>query len=528
MKTKIGIIKSKPSCLYDRILFFLQKITDVEIVKDDFSFENIKFVLCPVITEKDELYVYKVIKRGAVPVIVSDSYILRYENNFDYSKFSFRIGANPAEILSLENLLLITDYNYNRIVCEGQKFLESIEIKNFKTSKQRIIKFKDYPVMDNEGCLLSDRNLFIAFWKYLGVQYTKDGDRKIIIYGAGKFLKRLYSYVANIVDGPNILGVVDDSATEKIDTEYYSIYPPTFFTQQDFSTVLIATDTIFDLLAEKCKKTYGNNVDILNYKEIVKITDSKVNIKPEEFFDVSFVSNKKELQVKQKLQGIVVCVGYSDFLSWTLPYNIENFDKFVVVTSSEDIKTQEIAEKYGAELAISDCYKDNGNPFNKGKMLNVGFSKLDPNSWVLLTDADVLFRKHLQKRLFSRLLNTDFLYYALRLNTPSMNREKWIKSYYSNELVAEQLRFSNPSEERMPWGYFQLFHPSASCLAKFANNNYYSENYPTAGEVDYVFQEQWKNEYKILLPETVIHIEHGSLGTNWKGRKSVLIQKKKI
>ena len=72
-------------------------------------------------------------------------------------------------------------------------------------------------------------------------------------------------------------------------------------------------------------------------------------------------STNKSLHMR-KLEAVTVCVDYGDFLAQTLPGNMEHFDRYVIVTSSDDKETQDVARKYGAVLVI---YED----FQKGKFL---------------------------------------------------------------------------------------------------------------------------------------------------------------
>ncbi len=44
------------------------------------------------------------------------------------------------------------------------------------------------------------------------------------------------------------------------------------------------------------------------------------------------------------INGVTVCVDYSDYLSLTLEYNRHHFDNFAVVTASSDRATKELAK----------------------------------------------------------------------------------------------------------------------------------------------------------------------------------------
>jgi hypothetical protein len=56
-----------------------------------------------------------------------------------------------------------------------------------------------------------------------------------------------------------------------------------------------------------------------------------------------------------KLEAVIVCDQYSDFLRCTLPHNKTLFDRIVVVTSPEDRATQKICEFYHVECVKTDA-----------------------------------------------------------------------------------------------------------------------------------------------------------------------------
>jgi len=221
----------------------------------------------------------------------------------------------------------------------------------------------------------------------------------------------------------------------------------------------------------------------------------------------------------KKLEAVVVCVGFADFLDLTLPWNMKHFDKYVVVTSSEDKDTQEVAKKYGATIVISDRYKENGAKFNKGKLVNDAMKVLDYDDWVLFTDVDILLPTNLREEFNKRIWNPGILYYASRLHTPPFGVYEWVTEYQKNEALAKTLKFCDPNTNQKPWGYFQLFNCRAQVL-KGKGRNVCSEDFTSAGGIDKHFEELWPPSRQALAPFSIIHMAHGPMGGNWTGRKS--------
>lgn len=145
---------------------------------------------------------------------------------------------------------------------------------------------------------------------------------------------------------------------------------------------------------------------------------------------------------------VMVCSGYADKLAKTLPLNVSQADKIIVVTEESDTKTIELCKKYGAECIISNKRNHNGGIFNKGAMLNEGIEAAKKyNKWVLLTDADMVFPTGFKARIVNEILNPGTLYYAERVHI----KEEEIKKYYIDPVLLKRVASVDPSMNRKPW-----------------------------------------------------------------------------
>jgi hypothetical protein len=221
----------------------------------------------------------------------------------------------------------------------------------------------------------------------------------------------------------------------------------------------------------------------------------------------------------RKIEAAMVCVGYGDMLARTLPRNRDLFETVAIATTEDDQETQRVAKANGARVAISDRIHDHEAAFNKGCMLNDALAALDADDWLLVTDADILFLPDWRERWRRRLFHRDALYYATRVDLPETDTDDWLRMFDRQPAILGKRPFRMPGRNRMPWGYFQLFH-TESFVLRNRQRVWYPETFPHAAEVDYAFQELWPETMKILLPELLGHVPHGPEGVNWHGRKS--------
>ncbi len=238
-----------------------------------------------------------------------------------------------------------------------------------------------------------------------------------------------------------------------------------------------------------------------------------------------------------KIECVIVCKDYSDFLEHTLPENIQQVDDIVVVTTPEDTKTHKVCAKYSVQCIQTSCFTDNGDTFNKARAINLGISNLKRNDWLLHIDADIVLCKDFRRLLMKAHLDTKNIYGADRMNV--YGYESWMKlkplldNHWNARWFADPgfchqkdatkdidmrlgARIIHNEHGYLPIGFFQLWHTSAG--------KGYNHRLGEAAGSDIVFPAQWPRNRRILLPDvTVYHLDseetHG-IGTNWKGRKS--------
>ena len=231
------------------------------------------------------------------------------------------------------------------------------------------------------------------------------------------------------------------------------------------------------------------------------------------------------------LEGVIVCVNYSDFLAHTLPYNKTMFNKLVVVTDTKDINTKKLCEYHHVECVQTDAFYDNGDTFNKGKAINVGLSKLTMSDWVVQLDADI-YLPPLTRQILDRIeLDSKTIYGIDRLMCPDY--KSWIEFIENPKPIQEAYIYIHPtafpvgvriaeymSKGYEPIGYFQMWNPKATGIFT------YPDKHGKADRTDVLHAKQFTRLKRQLIPELLcIHLESegltiGNMGKNWNGRKT--------
>lgn len=229
----------------------------------------------------------------------------------------------------------------------------------------------------------------------------------------------------------------------------------------------------------------------------------------------------------KKVEAVVTCVGYADFLNWTLPFNKQHFDRLVVVTSPEDLETQRICSYWHVECVLTDAFYESGG-FNKGAGINVGLDKLEKDGWVIHFDADIYLPPRTREILTLLPLDETSLYGIDRMNCQGFeNFIKYLENpddIHGNDGFLRLAQFSLGSrllnlarDGYVPIGYFQMWCPLKSGV------NTYPDFHTGADRTDTLFVYNWTREKRALIPELIcIHLEseEAPMGINWKGRKS--------
>jgi hypothetical protein len=227
-----------------------------------------------------------------------------------------------------------------------------------------------------------------------------------------------------------------------------------------------------------------------------------------------------------KMEAVVVCDGYADFLCHTLPHNKFLFDKIVVVTSYEDKATRKLCEYLHVECIPTDVLKSRHGVFCKGAGINVGLAALDKDAWVVHLDADIYLPPQTRILLENAALDKSFVYGCDRfivrgrkawddfIEKPVLQHENecWI---HLNAFPLGTRVMHRSTGGFVPIGFFQLWHPKTSGVST------YPEGHTSAGREDTLFLAPWPRSKRGFIPELIVyHLESDDArnAANWGGR----------
>ena len=203
------------------------------------------------------------------------------------------------------------------------------------------------------------------------------------------------------------------------------------------------------------------------------------------------------------MNAIITCVDFSDLLAVTLPYNRHHFARVVVVTTTTDYQTHEVAVSNHATPFATDAFYDNGAMFAKYRALEQGLDFLGREGWLAIMDVDVLWPKNAHHDYQHGCLYTPkrrMLKDLSELAAGVPAEEKWTQYPYYHYLLE--------------WsGYTQIFHTSDPALGP---PPWHETDWIHAGGGDSFFQMKWPADKKLRPSWDCLHL--GDAGTNWTGR----------
>lgn len=193
---------------------------------------------------------------------------------------------------------------------------------------------------------------------------------------------------------------------------------------------------------------------------------------------------------------LIVSVDYSDYLSQTLKHNSMQFTDTIVITSPNDLETQNVCKNYAIKFITTDAFWKNNSIFNKAAALNEGLLHVR-TEFICTVDADTILpniRPALER------LDRNYLY--------GLNRVVYLTQ---NDFLSDRGENRHMPKDYII-GFFQLFSRESPYFP-----GGFSEDYLNAGHYDIEFTSYWPlHKRRHIVNEPAKHI--GERGKNWHGR----------
>jgi len=245
----------------------------------------------------------------------------------------------------------------------------------------------------------------------------------------------------------------------------------------------------------------------------------------------------------EPIHGVVVSVGYDDYLDVALTHNRALFGHCCVVTSPEDKASQRVAGKHNCTLVITDDGKGPEGKFNKGLLIERGIQQLPDNGWRIHFDADIVLPANARKCLGTALYDREAIYGADRMNVVDADAWQallatgWASSgfdkhhflTYSINRAELGSRLVYGELGWVPIGFLQIWHSSME-FSDIYRTRPYATGSSSAAHDDVQFALRWDRKKRILIPELIVaHLLTSDCthGKNWRGRKTARFDPKR-
>lgn len=187
--------------------------------------------------------------------------------------------------------------------------------------------------------------------------------------------------------------------------------------------------------------------------------------------------------MNRKIELIVVCKNYSDFLQITLPLNKKHFDNIVIVTADDDIDTQNLCKKHNVNFIIYNDFFKNNAKFNFGGARSYGLQNLRFRDWVIFLDSDIIMPNNFRELLDINNIDINKFYGSYRRFIPTYKD-------YNDFINGIKDKECFESIDGTGCGFFQCINLNSDIARYHGINNLYKDSY-SAEEVDINFLKLW-------------------------------------
>lgn len=199
------------------------------------------------------------------------------------------------------------------------------------------------------------------------------------------------------------------------------------------------------------------------------------------------------------IHGLTVCVNYADFFRRSIARWMDGLASLTVVTTPEDVETQELATTHGARVFVTDLFTRDGAAFNKGRAMEAARREMPWSDWILFFDSDVVPPAGWSRKLT---LRPGSLYGGYRFDATDGDAD----------LGQPRCAHDVPGV-----GYFQLFHASDPAVRVADGEPLLDTHWRHGGNYDNRFMDRWRSR-RMKVQEVPFRLAHIGERENWFGR----------
>ena len=216
-----------------------------------------------------------------------------------------------------------------------------------------------------------------------------------------------------------------------------------------------------------------------------------------------------------RIDAIVVCIHYDDFLALTLERTLATFERVVVVSAAHDEATRALCTRAGVRCVLSERAQFRGLAFNLPALINDGYRALAPAGWVCKLDPDIHLPENAAAALAASLDDPELLWGSRRYFCASKARFEAFEQTRDPALLEPPYELGDDV-----LGFLQLWNVRASALADRSLPYEEASYAPPSHTNDRLFSALWPASQRRRLPFDVVHLGLDAIGKNWKGRRS--------
>jgi hypothetical protein len=200
-----------------------------------------------------------------------------------------------------------------------------------------------------------------------------------------------------------------------------------------------------------------------------------------------------------KINGLTVCVNYSEYLRLGIERWLSGLQSLVVVTDRNDKATQALCRAYGVKCHRTDVFYAHGAMFNKGAAIEEARQLMPWRDWILFFDSDIVPERAWYPAIVNHGCTPGRIYGAPRraCSDPSKIDKPTLPTIQGDGIAI---------------GYFQLFHSRDPAVQSAP---IVPTDFRHAGVYDSLFKDRWPAPHRQHVPVRLAHL--GETRRNWCG-----------